>query len=71
MLRVDNVSVSYGDVPALTGVSLEVGKGEVVSLIGANGAGKTTLLETLAGLNIHGTVPFGFTGKTLSSLLTK
>ena len=51
MLKVENVSVAYGDVPALADVSLEVGQGEVVSLIGAKGAGKTTLLETLAGLN--------------------
>ena len=51
MLKVESISVAYGDVPALTNVSLEVEEGEVVSLIGANGAGKTTLLETLAGLN--------------------
>lgn len=51
MLKVENVSVAYGDVPALADVSLEVGEGEVVSLIGANGAGKTTLLETLVGLH--------------------
>jgi branched-chain amino acid transport system ATP-binding protein len=50
MLKVEDLSVAYGDVPALRNVSLEVGKGEIVSLIGANGAGKTTLLETLAGL---------------------
>ncbi len=43
------LSVSYGDVPALTDVDLEVGRGQVLALLGASGSGKTTLLHALAG----------------------
>jgi branched-chain amino acid transport system ATP-binding protein len=50
MLSMENVSVSYGAIEALTGISLHVEKGEVVTLIGANGAGKTTTLRTITGL---------------------
>jgi branched-chain amino acid transport system ATP-binding protein len=50
MLTLDNVSVNYGAIEALTGISMHVDKGEVVTLIGANGAGKTTTLRTITGL---------------------
>jgi branched-chain amino acid transport system ATP-binding protein len=50
MLRLDNVSVNYGAIEALTGITMHVEKGEVVTLIGANGAGKTTTLRTITGL---------------------
>ncbi|MFT9846383.1 ABC transporter ATP-binding protein [Aneurinibacillus sp. REN35] len=50
MLKVNNLKVSYGSIQALKGISLEVKKGEVVTLIGANGAGKSTLLKTISGL---------------------
>jgi len=50
MLVLDNVSVNYGAIEALRGVSMRVEKGEVVTLIGANGAGKTTTLRTITGL---------------------
>jgi branched-chain amino acid transport system ATP-binding protein len=50
MLILNNVSVSYGAIEALRGISMRVEKGEVVTLIGANGAGKTTTLRTITGL---------------------
>jgi len=45
-----DIDVFHGDLQALWGVSLQVGEGELVSLIGANGAGKTTIVESIAGL---------------------
>jgi branched-chain amino acid transport system ATP-binding protein len=50
MLTLENVSVNYGAIEALTGITLHVEQGEVVTLIGANGAGKTTTLRTVTGL---------------------
>ena len=50
MLKVENISFSYGPVRALEEVSLELAQGELVCLLGANGAGKTTLLSLLSGL---------------------
>lgn len=50
LLSVDNLSVSYGAIQALRGISLRVDVGEVVTLIGGNGAGKSTTLRTISGL---------------------
>jgi branched-chain amino acid transport system ATP-binding protein len=49
MLAVRNVATFYGAIQALHGVDLDVGRGEIVTLIGANGAGKSTLLMTICG----------------------
>jgi branched-chain amino acid transport system ATP-binding protein len=60
MLRVDAIETFYGSIQALKGVSLEVRRGEIVTLIGANGAGKSTTLRSINGLNHprHGTIAF-------------
>jgi branched-chain amino acid transport system ATP-binding protein len=50
MLELEGVDVFYGSVQALRGLSLRVGRGEIVTLIGANGAGKSTTLRTISGL---------------------
>ncbi len=50
ILRVNNLTVNYGAIQALQGISFHVQKGEVVTLIGANGAGKSTTLNTISGL---------------------
>jgi branched-chain amino acid transport system ATP-binding protein len=50
MLEVEKIDVFYGTLQALWGVSLEVGDGDLVALIGANGAGKSTIVETISSL---------------------
>ena len=50
MLKVDNIDVYYGSIHAVKDLNLEVGDGEIVTLIGSNGAGKSTTLHTISGL---------------------
>ena len=50
MIELSNVSASYGAVPAITGLTIRVGQGEAVGLLGANGAGKSTTLRAISGL---------------------
>ena len=49
ILKIDDISVSYGNIKALHGVTMSVREGEIVALIGANGAGKSTLLKAIVG----------------------
>ena len=60
ILSLEDVHVYYGAIHALKGVSLRVGQGEIVTLIGANGAGKSTTLRAINGLNRprQGTIRF-------------
>jgi branched-chain amino acid transport system ATP-binding protein len=60
LLEVDGIDVFYGAIQALRGVTLHVGQGEMVALVGANGAGKTTTLRTISGLLAprRGTITF-------------
>jgi branched-chain amino acid transport system ATP-binding protein len=50
MIALDRVSAAYGTVPAVDGVTIAVGEGEAVGLLGANGAGKSTTLRAISGL---------------------
>jgi len=50
VLSVEDLHVFYGEIHALKGVALEVGRGEIVTILGNNGAGKTTTLKTISGL---------------------
>ena len=51
VLSLEDVHTYYGSIHALKGISIDVGPGEVVTLIGANGAGKSTTLRSINGLN--------------------
>lgn len=68
MLRLREVSVFYGDMQALHGVSLDVETGEVVALVGANGAGKTTTLRTISGVLRPASGSLEFDGKRLDAV---
>jgi branched-chain amino acid transport system ATP-binding protein len=69
-LQVEDLSVSYGNIRALWGVSVKVEKGEIVSLIGANGAGKSTLLKSIMGLVKSQGGKVSFEGKNLANSRT-
>src|SRR5678815_3581402 len=67
LLSVEALDLYYGDAQALAGVSLEVGKGEIVAIVGANGAGKSSLIRCIAGIEKHsGQVQFN--GQDISRL---
>jgi len=68
MLHVDNLTVCYGQMQALRGVSIEVSPGEMVALIGGNGAGKTTLLNTISGLVPPAAGTLSWEGRPLNGL---
>jgi branched-chain amino acid transport system ATP-binding protein len=60
LLELENVTLLYGRIEALHGISLTVGEGEIVALIGANGAGKSTTMRAISGLRpvAHGAIRF-------------
>ncbi len=76
LLKLTNIESAYGPIKAIRGVSLEVKKGQIVTLLGSNGAGKTTLLKTISGIldPVRGTVEFAnedITGVESSDLVKK
>ncbi|WP_242393730.1 ABC transporter ATP-binding protein [Anaeromyxobacter oryzisoli] len=71
MLKVDELSVHYGGIHALQGISLEVPDGAIVSLIGANGAGKSTTLRTIVGLVKASGGAVSWNGDRITGLATK
>ncbi|NLT94616.1 MAG: ABC transporter ATP-binding protein [Clostridia bacterium] len=70
MLKINNLHVHYGGIHALRGISLEVPKNKIITLIGANGAGKSTTLRSICGLvpKTDGTIVFE--GEDITSLKT-
>jgi branched-chain amino acid transport system ATP-binding protein len=68
MLQIDGIEAFYGRVRALAQVSLRVGVGEVVALIGSNGAGKTTTLRTISGLVHAARGRISFAGQDVTSV---
>ncbi|KWV40921.1 ABC transporter ATP-binding protein [Rhizobium altiplani] len=67
-LEISNLTVSFGAVRALKGVTLSVGHGEVVALLGSNGAGKTTTLRTVSGLTRPSSGAVTFEGTSILGL---
>ena len=68
MLELKDVNVYYGAIHAIKGISLEVNKGEIVTLIGANGAGKSTTLRTISGLLKPKTGTITFEGNNIAGV---
>ncbi len=68
ILQVNDIHVYYGSIHAVKGVSFEVNKGEIVTLIGANGAGKSTVLNTVSGLLHPASGSVVFDGKDLKGV---
>ena len=70
MIKATDIHKSYGALEVLRGVSLEVSRGEVVSIVGASGAGKTTLLQILGTLSKADRGSVEIDGQDVSSLAT-
>ncbi len=68
LIELKNVSVRYGEIEALRGVSLSVEAGEVVTLLGGNGAGKSTTLRAISGLTKPASGEIIFEGKSMTGL---
>lgn len=70
MLKVKGLQVNYGGIQAVKGVDLEVGQGELVTLIGANGAGKTTTMKAITGLKPYSAGDIEYMGKSIKGVPT-
>ena len=70
MLKVKGLQVNYGGIQAVKGVDLEVGQGELVTLIGANGAGKTTTMKAITGLKPFSAGDIEYMGQSIKGVPT-
>ena len=68
ILKIKDLTVTYGHVQALNDISIEVPKGEIVVLVGANGAGKTSIMETVLGANVPVSGTIEFKGQQIQGL---
>jgi branched-chain amino acid transport system ATP-binding protein len=68
LLEIDDVTVRYGNIEAVRGISFYVGAGEIVTLIGGNGAGKTTTLKTISGIRRASSGKIRLEGKSIERL---
>ncbi|MGK5672599.1 ABC transporter ATP-binding protein [Micromonospora sp. URMC 106] len=68
LLEIDDVSLLYGRIQALHGISLTVDEGEIVALIGANGAGKSTTMRAISGIRPVATGSIRFNGEDITKL---
>jgi len=68
MLKIKGLQVSYGGIHAVKGVDLEVGQGELVTLIGANGAGKTTTMKAITGLKAYSSGEIEYMGQSIKGV---
>jgi lipoprotein-releasing system ATP-binding protein len=68
VIKVNNIQKSFGDLEVLKGITINVAKGEVVSIVGASGAGKTTLLQILGTLDTPSYGELIISGQTVSNL---
>lgn len=68
MLKVDNLCVNYGAIVALKGITFNVEKGEIITLIGSNGAGKTTTLHAISNIIKKQSGSVTFNGEDITSL---
>src|SRR5205809_7141244 len=68
LLEIDNITLLYGRIQALHGISLNVDEGEIVALIGANGAGKSTTMRAISGLRPIASGSIRFDGKDITRM---
>ena len=68
ILSAHDLHLYYGDAQALDGVSLEIGRGEIVAIVGANGAGKSSLIRAIAGIEVPRSGKILFEGKEIQKL---
>jgi branched-chain amino acid transport system ATP-binding protein len=68
LLEIDNITLLYGRIQALHGISMQVEEGEIVALIGANGAGKSTTMRAISGLRPIASGKIVFAGEDISNV---